>query len=45
MTAIYGSGKTGEIPRTDKLGGLVLKMLDPDELETPWINKQTFNEV
>lgn len=39
MTAIYGSGKQGEVPRKEKLGGIIIKQLDPEELPIEWVTK------
>lgn len=42
MTAFFGDGDPGDVPGTDKLGGLVVKMLGSGNLDDGWISKNIF---
>jgi len=42
MTAFYGDGGTGNVPNSDKLGGLVIKQVGDGDLDTPWISRDAF---
>lgn len=42
MTAFSGDGQPGNHSQTDKLGGMVVKMVDPGQLEDNWITRGTF---
>jgi len=45
MTAFRGSGASGDIPQSDKLGGMVVKMVDEADLDSPFIFRGIFSQV
>ena len=45
MTAFRGDGTNKNIPESDKLGGMVVKMVDEADLDTPFIYRGIFSNV
>ena len=45
MTAFSGDGGGGSIPSTDRLGGMVIKMVDAADIDSAWIKRDVFEEV
>ena len=45
MTAFSGNGASWAIPKNDRLGGMVMKMIDADDMDTAWITRNIFEEA
>lgn len=45
MTAFSGDGQPGNIPATDRLGGMVIKMIDAADIDSAWIRRGIFEET
>lgn len=45
MTAFSGENTAGQIPATDRLGGLVMKMINASDLDSAWITRSIFTEI
>lgn len=45
MTGFYGSGKDGEMPSTEKIGGLVIKQFAEEDVDTPFFSRDAFQEI
>lgn len=45
MTAFRGDGQIGNLSESDKLGGMVVKMVDEADLDTPFISRGVFSKA
>jgi len=45
MTGFYGSGSSGTLPSTSKIGGLVIKQFKEADADTPFFSRSAFQEV
>lgn len=45
MTAFRGDGALGNLTESDKLGGMVVKMVDEADIDTPFIYRGVFSKA